>query len=99
MPRSQAPHPFWGLNFSIHPDAHILVIDDDSTRKPILAALTNNHHTVWAMTPQEVQLALDEHGPFDVYFLDYDYEDTVGGWWDTAKFVRQTDPQSIGKII
>jgi hypothetical protein len=42
---------------------------------------------------------LASHGPFDVYLLDYDLGDAIGGWWATAEYIRSADPHSVAKVV
>jgi CheY-like chemotaxis protein len=96
---SQRP-PFWGLNFRLNPEARVLVVDDNpQERQPVLADFLRDCFTIWAATPQEAIDAFTSHGPFDVYMLDYDLGDDLGGWWPTAQYIRNADPLSIAKVV
>ena len=94
-------HPaYWGLTLGFHPDAHVLVMDDQlEKRKPILQRLLGGCHVTWASTAFEVKQALDQHGPFDMYCLDFDLGEEKGGWMASAQLIRQRDPRSIAKIV
>ncbi|NDJ36181.1 MAG: hypothetical protein GYB64_16110 [Chloroflexi bacterium] len=42
---------------------------------------------------------MEQHGPFDVYCLDYDDAQAQGGWFEAARIIRQQDPYSIAKTV
>lgn len=97
----QVQHPpFWGLTLSLDPEAHVLVIDDNpDERYAIVNILLHKCHLTWATTPPEASAAFSQHGPYDIYMLDYDLGDTRGGWLPTAELIRKEDPHSIAKVI
>ena len=92
--------PFWGLTLSFDPDAHVLVIEDHpEDRQHILERLFRGCHLVWASNLDEVRAALDLHGPFDAYSLDFDLGEERGGWLESGRLIREHDPVSIAKIV
>ena len=100
-PSTANKHPaYWGLTLAFHPDAHVLVVEDQiEKRKPILQRLLAGCHVTWASTALEVQQALDQHGPFDMYCLDFDLGEEKGGWTPSGQLIRQRDPRSIAKVV
>ena len=91
---------YWGLTLAFHTDAHVLVMDDQlEKRQPILHRLLDGCQVTWASTAFEVEQALDQHGPFDMYCLDYDLGEERGGWMPSAQLIRLRDPRSIAKVV
>jgi len=92
--------PFWGLKVEAVPGAHVLVLEDRlDERRPVLERLLKNCQIVWAEDIAAVRRALAEHGPFDLYCLDYDLGDVVGGWFEGGELIRRYDPWSVAKIV
>ncbi len=92
--------PFWGLTLTFTPDAHALVVEDNlGERRHILDRLFSGCQVTWVASADEVKAALEAHGPFDVYSLDFDLGDQRGGWLESGHLIRQKDPLSIAKIV
>lgn len=92
--------PFWGLSLSLAVGVRVLVVEDrPDERRPILKRLLGEAETTWAADVRQVRAALESHGPFDVYCLDYDLGEERGGWWAAARLIRERDPRSIAKLV
>ncbi len=92
--------PFWGLNLGLAAEAQVLVIDDQpAERRPILERLLGESEVTWATNIEEVHTALESHGPFDIYCLDYDLDDKRGGWFVAGELIREHDPKSVAKVV
>ncbi len=92
--------PFWGLSLGLKPGAHVLVLEDrPDERSAILHHLLADADVTWAQMPEQVEIALKEHGPFDVYCLDYDLGGERGGWFHSGELIRRIDPRSVAKLV
>jgi CheY-like chemotaxis protein len=92
--------PFWGLSLSLAAGARVLVVDDrPDERRPILKRLLGEAQATWAADVGQVRAALESHGSFDVYCLDYDLGQERGGWLAAARLIRERDPRSIAKLV
>jgi len=92
--------PFWGFKLSTVPGTHVLVLEDRLTeRQPVLKRLLDVCEVTWASDLAQAHQALELHGPFDMYCMDYDLGEEMGGWLAAARLVRERDPRSIAKIV
>lgn len=92
--------PFWGLNLSLAAGAQVLVVDDQpEERRPVLGRLLGESEVTWATNIKEVRTALELHGPFDIYCLDYDLDGDRGGWFIAGELIREHDPKSVAKVV
>lgn len=92
--------PFWGLKVEMEPGAHVLVLEDHlEERRSVLNVMLNACEVTWAEDIDAVRRALAEHGPYDIYCLDYDLGEEDGGWYAAGELIRQADPLSVAKIV
>jgi CheY-like chemotaxis protein len=92
--------PFWGLKLSTVPGTHVLVLEDKlSERQPVLEQLLDACEVTWAADIAQAHQALESHGPFDMYCMDYDLGEVTGGWMVAGQLIRERDPRSIAKIV
>ncbi|HOA24361.1 MAG TPA: hypothetical protein PK801_10150 [Aggregatilineales bacterium] len=100
MEKASGHPPFWGLKIEVEPGAHVLVLEDRlDERRPVLERLLGSCHVTWAEDVEAARRALVEHGPFDIYCLDYDLGDEDGGWYAAGELIREHDPWSVAKIV
>lgn len=92
--------PFWGLKLNTVPGTHVLVLEDKLTeRRPVLERLLGGCEITWASDVAQAHQALESHGPFDMYCMDYDLGEETGGWLEAGSLIRERDPRSIAKIV
>lgn len=92
--------PFWGLKVEMEPGAHVLVLEDHlEERRSVLNVMLHACEVTWAEDIDSVRSALDEHGPYDIYCLDYDLGEEDGGWYAAGELIREADPLSVAKIV
>lgn len=92
--------PFWGLKIEMASGAHVLVLEDRlDERREVFERLLRSCHVTWAEDVDTARRALINHGPFDIYCLDYDLGEEDGGWYAAGELVRKYDPWSVAKIV
>ena len=100
MVNSHKRPPFWGLKLSMEDGTRVLVVEDKlDERQAILERLLHNCEVTWASDVGSVRRAMESGGPFDAYCLDYDLDDTRGGWMEAGRIIRQNDPRSVAKVV
>jgi len=92
--------PFWGLTLNTVPGTHVLVLEDKLIeRQPVLERLLDVCEVTWASDVSQARQALESHGPFDMYCMDYDLGEETGGWLAAGGLIRERDPRSIAKVV